>query len=310
MKKISVYIFTYNQEDVIRRALDSVLCQKEWGLYRIVVSDDCSKDRTWEVLQEYKSKYPELVEPHRNDKNLGIYGNLQKAISYLPDSDLYCGFAGDDEYCDGFFQSVQELIKEKNIDTSEAVGIFSDWATVSPNGNRVVFKHNNVLSGCNLWSLKARGKITIRSLMWTKKVLDSYEPILEGCGLNLTESHFDAQSILPIKQAYYIPRVNSLYYTGVGVSKKLTDPKSPYNTTENIEKWNYAKAHYVHNKYDAHYAQFQIMRSEYYMTPKLCNLFILYYHYLRGQLPGCQDSCKAKVYNIVYLLKFRFCNIN
>ena len=50
MVKINVLIITYNQEDLIKRAIDSILCQKEYGLNKIVVSDDCSSDNTWNVL--------------------------------------------------------------------------------------------------------------------------------------------------------------------------------------------------------------------------------------------------------------------
>ena len=85
MKRIVICIVSYNQEDVIGRTLDSILNQKEWGLFKIIVSDDCSKDRTWEILQEYKGKYPEIMDIHRNEHNLGIYGNVAQSNTYLPD---------------------------------------------------------------------------------------------------------------------------------------------------------------------------------------------------------------------------------
>ena len=52
--RFSVIIITYNQEDVIARTLESLLSQEH--LYEICVSDDCSSDRTWEILNEYSSR--------------------------------------------------------------------------------------------------------------------------------------------------------------------------------------------------------------------------------------------------------------
>lgn len=306
MKRIAIYIITYNQEDVISRALDSILCQREWGLYRIVVSDDRSKDHTWEILQKYKSQYPDIMDIHQNEVNLGIYPNIQKATSFLPECDLYGALAGDDEYCDGYFESIQKLIKEKDIDTSEAIGIYSDWKAIEPSGNEILHKQEIVKSGVRLWSLKARGLISKRSLLWSKKVFDNYEPMLTGCGLNLIESHYDSQVPINIKTAYYMPQVTTIYYAGIGVSKRLSDPLSAYNTTENIEKWNYGIEHYVQDKRDMHLAQYQIMHSEYNMKPQWSTLFKMMLHYEKSLLPCCRNSKWNTIRLFLSYLKYKF----
>ena len=61
MNRINILLITYNQENLIRRTLDSILCQKEFGINNIVVNDDCSKDNTWEILKEYEAKYPNIM---------------------------------------------------------------------------------------------------------------------------------------------------------------------------------------------------------------------------------------------------------
>ena len=73
--KISVYVITYKQKNVISRALDSILAQKEFGLDHIIVCDDCSPDGTWDIIQSYKEKYPEYFIIHKNLLNKGIYGS-------------------------------------------------------------------------------------------------------------------------------------------------------------------------------------------------------------------------------------------
>jgi glycosyltransferase involved in cell wall biosynthesis len=57
---VSVCIITYNHEKYIRECLDSVISQKTNFDFNIIVSDDCSSDRTLEVLKEYASKHPNL----------------------------------------------------------------------------------------------------------------------------------------------------------------------------------------------------------------------------------------------------------
>lgn len=305
MKKIVIRVITYNQEKEIGRSLDSLLCQKYWGLYQIIVSDDCSKDHTWDILQEYQAKYPDIVFIYRNEHNLGIYGNVAKSESYLPSEyDLFGELSGDDTYCDGYFESVQKLIKDKEIDTKEAVGIFSDWKYVFPNGKESVFRQNAVLSGYNLWSLKARGKITGRSLLVSKKVHDGYEPILTGKGLNLTESHHDAQAHLNIKRAYYIPRVTTTYYSGIGVSSRLSVKESTYLTTQSVEKWNYAIDNYINGKRDLHYVKYELLKADFYIKPSLWKLCKILYYYEKGQLPGCRNTYKETYRIFSKLLKY------
>lgn len=55
---LSVYIPTYNHEKYIAQALDSVLMQKTKYQYEILVGEDCSTDKTREILKEYEKKYP------------------------------------------------------------------------------------------------------------------------------------------------------------------------------------------------------------------------------------------------------------
>lgn len=305
MKRIVICIVSYNQERVIGRTLESILNQKDWGLFRIIVSDDCSKDRTWDILQEYKEKYPEILDIHRNDHNLGIYGNVAQSNTYLPsDYDLVCDLAGDDALCDGYFKALQEFIRKKNIDTSKAVGIYSDWKAVSPDGIEKVMTQEKAISGINLWSLKIRDKICGRSLMTTKSVRDQYEPILRGKGLSLTETHYDSQPHLNITKAFYLPFIASVYYTGIGVSTKLADKrKSDYYTVQSAETWNYCMNHIATSTYDKHYINYRLLLATFYSEPSLKILLRMFHHYVKGQLPNDKESVK---HTIILFLRFFF----
>jgi glycosyltransferase involved in cell wall biosynthesis len=76
---VSVFVIAYNQEKFIGPALESVLNQTYENI-EIVVGDDCSTDSTWEVISEYKSKYPEKIVAFRNERNLGITENSNEVL--------------------------------------------------------------------------------------------------------------------------------------------------------------------------------------------------------------------------------------
>lgn len=78
---VSVCLFSYNYEPYIRQAIDSVLMQKaDFGI-EIVVGDDCSTDRTREIILEYNHKYPAIIKLSFNEENIGGTRNWINTIN-------------------------------------------------------------------------------------------------------------------------------------------------------------------------------------------------------------------------------------
>lgn len=75
---ISIIIPTYNQENYIESAIESAIAQN-YGNMEIIVLDDCSTDSTFERASQYK--HHEGVKVIRNETNLGVPANWNKAIS-------------------------------------------------------------------------------------------------------------------------------------------------------------------------------------------------------------------------------------
>lgn len=74
---ISVIIPAHNEERYLARALRSILRQTlAADFYEIIVIDDCSSDKTPQVLELFSSDVIML----RNEKQLGLPGSLNKAI--------------------------------------------------------------------------------------------------------------------------------------------------------------------------------------------------------------------------------------
>ena len=94
--RASVVLLTYNQEAFVAEALQSLLDQDIDDL-EIVVSDDASKDKTWDAVSELAQAYagPKKIILNRNPHNMGIGANYAKAFA-LSSGDVIFSAAGDD----------------------------------------------------------------------------------------------------------------------------------------------------------------------------------------------------------------------
>jgi glycosyltransferase involved in cell wall biosynthesis len=77
-KLVSVAIATYNGEMFLKKQIDSILSQTYKNI-EIIVVDDCSSDRTIELLKEFERIYG--IKLYLNIKNLGFIKNFEKAVS-------------------------------------------------------------------------------------------------------------------------------------------------------------------------------------------------------------------------------------
>lgn len=96
---ISVAIITYNQQDTIVQALDSVLCQQGDFVLEVVIGEDCSTDGTRAICQDYVSHHPNSVRLLKNENNLGIMANFARVVRACS-GDYVAILAGDDYWCD------------------------------------------------------------------------------------------------------------------------------------------------------------------------------------------------------------------
>lgn len=94
--RFSFLMITYNQERYVADALNSALAQ-DYPDLEIVVSDDCSSDRTFAIATEIARQYrgPHKIILNRNEPNLGIGGNFHQAYTLSSGEWLFMA-AGDD----------------------------------------------------------------------------------------------------------------------------------------------------------------------------------------------------------------------
>lgn len=73
---VSVAMISFNHEKYIEQALESVLMQKTNFKFEIIIGDDCSTDKTQEIVSKYCNKYPGLIKGILRNKNIGALNNV------------------------------------------------------------------------------------------------------------------------------------------------------------------------------------------------------------------------------------------
>ena len=93
---LSFIVVAYNQERFIREAIEGAFAQT-YSPLEIILSDDCSEDMTFEIMQDMMADYdgPHQIVLNRNVCNLGIVGHVNRVIA-LAKGALMVMAAGDD----------------------------------------------------------------------------------------------------------------------------------------------------------------------------------------------------------------------
>ncbi|WP_257163202.1 glycosyltransferase family 2 protein [Cetobacterium somerae] len=81
-KKISVIMGIYNCSDTLEEAINSILNQsyKNWEL---IMCDDASTDKTYEIAKKYEQIYPEKIKLIKNKKNLTLGPTLNRCLEIV-----------------------------------------------------------------------------------------------------------------------------------------------------------------------------------------------------------------------------------
>lgn len=107
---VSVIIPTYNREDVILRAVESVKNQTYKNI-EIIIIDDCSSDNTYEVI---KSELNSNIRYYKNEKNQGGAGSRNVGASKA-NGEIFAFLDSDDEWYDYKIEEQMKMFND-NID--------------------------------------------------------------------------------------------------------------------------------------------------------------------------------------------------
>jgi len=112
--KVSVWMITYNHQNYISKAIESVLMQITSFDFEIVIGEDCSTDRTRNIVKEFALRNPSKIKAIYQEKNVGA--NLNAFKYTLPEcTGEYVAFLeGDDYWTDPYKLQKQVDFMEKN----------------------------------------------------------------------------------------------------------------------------------------------------------------------------------------------------
>ncbi|MEP6064287.1 MAG: glycosyltransferase [Paracoccaceae bacterium] len=93
---LSILLLAYNQESVVQEAIQSAFAQTADNL-EIIISDDKSPDKTYEVMQEAVASYsgPHQVRCIQSAENMGLKAHLNHLVTIAASDRIMC-IAGDD----------------------------------------------------------------------------------------------------------------------------------------------------------------------------------------------------------------------
>lgn len=103
----TVATIAYNSGKWIRQAIESVL-SSSFNDFELLISDDCSNDDTWDIIQEYSDP---RIKAWKNEKNIGEYQNRNKILS-LAKGKYFLFVDGDDILYHKTLRNLSEYIQE------------------------------------------------------------------------------------------------------------------------------------------------------------------------------------------------------
>lgn len=177
-------LFAYNQERFIADAVRGALNQTYTPL-EIILSDDCSSDRTFEIMQELAAGYqgPNRVIVRRNERNLGLIGHINKVMEEIK-GELIVAAAGDDI---SFPNRVECICQEYLASNRQAYSIFSNAIWIDENGRKMNLLRTRIIDSKDLEiesyaSRATPGFINGATHAWRREAFDFFGPLAEGIG--------------------------------------------------------------------------------------------------------------------------------
>ena len=192
--KVTVWLSTYNQEPYVAQALDSILMQKTDFSFEIVAADDCSTDRTQEIILDYQKRYPDKIVTFFPEHNLGGCRKLTACI----DAGLFRG-----EYL-SYLEGDDYWLDEKRLQT------LVDFLDSNPEYSRVSYRRkiideNGVDRGVDIPESILNKRFTIEDFLNGKNYSDFggvFRNYFKQCGNKYHELFWASRNVLDFQDMF------------------------------------------------------------------------------------------------------------
>jgi glycosyltransferase involved in cell wall biosynthesis len=130
--RVSLYLYAFNEESFVREAVEAVLAQ-DYSPLEIVLSDDGSSDRTFEIMQDMARQYdgPHTVHLFRSPVNTGICNQLNAAVQMSSGELILLANADDRCHTDRVTRTVDAWVKNGR----QASAVVSPLQVMSQDGS-------------------------------------------------------------------------------------------------------------------------------------------------------------------------------
>jgi glycosyltransferase involved in cell wall biosynthesis len=147
---VSICIPVYNGDKYIDETIQCCIGQTYKNI-EIIISDNCSTDKTVERIKSYNDPRIKL---YQNSSNIGLVGNYIKALSYA--SGKYMGFLGAD---DGMaLNAVEKEVEIMEAPGNENIVLVNSYINVINDESKVVFRKKFITGGGPLssyWGIRS-----------------------------------------------------------------------------------------------------------------------------------------------------------
>ena len=215
MADITIIMPSYNKEEYISEALDSVFMQETSYDYHIVVADDCSADKTVDIVKQYQEKYPDKITLLTSETNQKLYKNVLRAYE-ITKTDYFCVLDPDDYWIDKYkIQKALDFLennKDYTIYVTDTAMLMADetqkdWIK----HNKIIdssfedFLNNNATLGCTLGS-------TFRNVVFKNGIPDKMKNLeCETMERSFRGDTFRSALHLYYGKAHYVPETDAVY---------------------------------------------------------------------------------------------------
>jgi pyruvyltransferase len=242
---VSFCLFTYNQEDYIAEAIDGAL-QQDYQNLEIIISDDCSTDATWAIIQEKCARYngKHKLNLNRNDTNLGLAAHTNKLYYELSHGKYVAIGAGDDISLPSRISKSLEFL-ERNHDVvalSTGLEVIDAQTQLHPKQRNVQVKDQ--IFDLNYYLSKDYQHVNGPSRIIRRNLVEAFPPLNSNCPTEdttmlLRSFMFGKVALLKEKLVKY--RLHDSNISSTEGLKKMN--------LENIFEQNFGDVSYAINKY-------------------------------------------------------------
>lgn len=137
MEQIDILMATYNGEKYLKEQIESILNQT-YTNFRLIISDDCSKDNTRQIIKEYAQKDKRIIS-YFQEKNLGYVKNFEFLLTKV-ENEIYMLSDQDDFWLANKIEHTYNKMKETNADL-----VFTDLEVVDRDLNMMNSSFNDYM---------------------------------------------------------------------------------------------------------------------------------------------------------------------